>query len=272
MKINLNLDYEDTHPTQDDQSIELKFAFCDFTQKDNEYNFFLIHQFVLCRDFLNDMLMVKNTDSIIELYGFKADGKKFQYDKSNHYLYLHFPELVTKRIFIQNFNYYINDYDEMSNNKPTEIFYDNECNMIIKCDSEWCLTTQSLSLFTFLLRVMCYPVIMESDLITDFLNYCSDNDDIYDNSDNDDIYDNTDYYLLTNRDYKSKYFINYIKTYKQLYLKYPSVNYLTVENPHHLHNGSGIFSFFDDVYIRPKTIYITEEVKQIYLKIIKNEM
>lgn len=264
MKINLNLDYEDTNPTQDDQSIELKFAFCDYTQKDNEYDFFLIHQPILCRDFLNDMLMVKNTDSIIELYGFKADGKKFQYDKSNHYLYLHFPELVTKHTFIQSFNYYINDYDEMSNNKPTEIFYDNECNMIIKCDSEWCLTTQSLSLFTFLLRVMCYPVILESDLITDFLNYC--------NEETIDEYYNTDYNLLTNRDYKPEYFTNYLKVYKQLYLKYPSVNYLTVENPHHLHDGSGIFSFFDDVYIRPKTIYITEEVKQTYLKLIKNEM
>ena len=262
MKINLNLDYEDTSPSQDDQSIKLKFAFCDYTQKDNEYNFFLIHQPVLCRDFLNDMLMVKNTDSIIELYGFKADGETFQYDKTHHYLYLRFPDRQSKKHFVINFYNYIAYYDELSNNSPTEIIYKNNLDMIIKCDSEWCLTTQSLSVFTLLLRLMCYPVVQDSDLVTDFLTYCSDND----------IDWNTDYNLLTDRDYKSEYFTNYLKVYKQLYLKYPSVNYLTVENPHHLHDGSGIFAFFTDIYMRPKTIYITEEVKQIYLKIIKNEM
>ena len=161
---------------EESQTINLKFAFCTYTQEEDQLIYYNLHPLVRCRDFLNDFLYCMNTDISFNIYGFNIEkGHK----KTNDlYLNLMFPSKETLKIFKDNFDYYMPTYDSKSKNNDTQIVYEKGLDVILEVDNNWFLTSQSTSAFTLLLRLFCNKVLVQREsIVEDFLNSTDDEDE-----------------------------------------------------------------------------------------------
>ena len=248
---------------EDDQTINLKFAFCTYTTEEDQLIYYNLHPLVKCRDFLNDFVYCMNTDISFSIYGFNIEkGHK----KTNDlYLNLMFPSKETLKIFKDNFDYYMPTYDFKSKNNDTRIVYEKDLDVILEVDNNWFLTSQSTSALTLLLRLFCNKVIVQKEsIVEDFLNSTDDEDK------------HTDHNQILDYDYQKnfdKHLNQFIKNYKHLYGRQPAKNYLDTEVKDYIHGYSGIFTFLKYIYQNP--VYLSwiffKETREIYLQLINHE-
>ena len=153
---------------EDEQTINLKFAFCTYTQEEDQLIYYNLHPLVKCRDFLNDFLYCMNTDKSFSIYGFNIE--KGHKKINDLYLNLMFPSKKTLQIFKDNFDYYMPIYDSKSKNNDTRIVCEKDLDVILKVDNNWFLTSQSTSAFTLLLRLFCNKILVQKEsIVEDFL-------------------------------------------------------------------------------------------------------
>lgn len=246
---------------EDEQTIDLKFAFCTYTQEENQLIYFNLHPLVKCRDFLNDFLYCMNTDKSFVIYGFNIEkGHK----KTNDlHLNLRFPCYNSLEIFINNFKYYMPKYDSLADNNSTKIIYTDNIDMILEVDNNWFLTSQSTSAFTLLLRLFCNKVLVQKESIVE--DFSKSGYDRYQHTDLEQLY-----FYEGNFD---KQLNQFIKTYKKLYQIQASKNYLDTEVESYIHSYSGIFTFLKHLHQNP--IYLSslffKETRGIYLQLINHE-
>lgn len=250
---------------EDAQSINLRFAFCEAHQNKDELIYQDLHCLVKCRDFLNDFHYCMNTDKSFYIYGF--DILKGHQKTQDLLMHLHFPDINCLEIFKSNFNHYMEIYDKLSDNDTTKIIYEKDYEIILLVDNNWFLTSQSISAFTFLLRLFCNPVEQNKCIITDFLDYIEGDED------------HTDAYIIFDYPYNFKNnFRTFIKTYKKLYKIIPSKNYLNdhaLETKSFIHSYSGIITFLNYLYNGNAnsfydTVFITN-TRNTYFDTIKND-
>lgn len=246
---------------EEEQTISLKFAFCDHTVEEDQLIFFNLHPLVKCRDFLNDFLYCLDTDKSFSLYGFTIEKG---YKKTKDLLMnLLFPDYKTLEIFINNFEFYMCKYDALADNKLTKIIYTKDLDMILEVDNNWFLTSQSISAFTLLLRLFCNKVIVQRESIIE---------DIF-NSDYD-LYNHTDLDQMDNYgDNFNNHLNQFIRNYKKLYQIQPHKNYLNVDTPAYIHGYSGIYTFLNHIHKNPPylTFLFFEETHSIYKQLINHE-
>lgn len=243
------------------QTINLKFAFCTYTQEEDQLIYYNLHPLVRCRDFLNDFLYCMNTDKSFTIYGFNIEkGHK----KTNDlYLNLMFPSKETLKIFKDNFDYYMPTYDFKSKNNDTRIVYEKDLDVILEVDNNWFLTSQSTSALTLLLRLFCNKVLVQKEsIIEDFLK------SVHNNSGHTDL-EQLNYY---DGEF-NKQLNQFIKNYKKLYQIQISKNYLDTEVKDYIHGYNGIFTFLKHIYQNP--VYLSwiffKETREIYLQLINHE-
>ena len=246
---------------EDEQTINLKFAFCTYTTEEDQLIYYNLHPLVRCRDFLNDFLYCMNTDNSFNIYGFNIEkGHK----KTNDlYLNLMFPSKETLKIFKDNFDYYMLTYDVLARNNDTQIIYEKNLDVILEVDNNWFLTSQSTSAFTLLLRLFCNKVLIQKEsIVEDFLksgyNY-DEHTDINQLKEYDDNFD--------------KQLNQFLKNYKKLYQIQASRNYLDTKVEDKIHSYSGIFTFLKHIHQDPlylRSLFF-KETRGIYLQLINHE-
>lgn len=255
---------------EDAQSIDLRFAFCEAHQNKNELIYQDLHCLVKCRDFLNDFLYCMDTDNFFYIYGFNIlKGHQKTQDLLMH---LHFPDMDCLKIFKSNFNHYMDIYDKLSNNNSTKIIYEENFEIILSVDNNWFLTSQSISAFTFLLRLFGNPVEQDKCIITDFIDFID-----YSEIKEEDAH--TDYSIIFDYPYDFKnHFITFIKTYKRLYKAIPSKNYLNdyaIRTRSFIHSYSGIITFLNYLYDSKANrfydaLFMTN-IRTTYFDMVKND-
>lgn len=246
---------------EDEQTINLKFAFCTYTTEEDQLIYYNLHPLVRCRDFLSDFLYCMDTNKSFAIYGFNIEkGHK----KTNDlYLNLMFPSKETLKIFKENFDYYMPTYDFKSKNNDTRIVYEKNLDVILEVDNNWFLTSQSTSAFTLLLRLFCNKVLVQKEsIVEDFLKSGYNR---YEHTDIDQFKEYGDNF--------DKQLNQFIKNYKKLYGRQPAKNYLDTKNESYIHGYSGIFTFLKHIHQDPlylRSLFF-KETREIYLQLINHE-
>jgi len=114
-----------------------------------------ITPFVLCRDFLVDAYTFSKAKKDFQIYGFSFKGATEQPDTTGIYLLLKFDQAATRAAFNQHLP--ILQELEQNNHIPlTETHIISETENLVVGDKTWLKSCLTLSLYTFLLRAMCY--------------------------------------------------------------------------------------------------------------------
>jgi hypothetical protein len=138
------------------QTKSLLFSFV--TRKDEVFT--QLFQPVKCRDFLGDLIYSKKTGEPVHIYGFSYSYKKDPYDEDMLRMSLTFPNEETLQNFFNNFE----ELDILATkeriadtNYSTLQLTNDPLTLIIEADPIWQSNTWKLSLFSYYLKLMCYP-------------------------------------------------------------------------------------------------------------------
>lgn len=135
------------------QSLSVKFS---FVKKDGD-TFTEMFAPVKCRDFLGDVLHAEHTKTKFSIYGFSYDGTTQKIDDDMTRLVMLFPSEDTKKIFQSNM-WILAEIEEEAGLFNAK-FYDVEESpsvLIVEAPSFWQKTIWKISLFSFILKAMCY--------------------------------------------------------------------------------------------------------------------
>jgi hypothetical protein len=135
------------------QTISLLFS---FVKKEGD-TYTQLFQPVKCRDFLGDLIYSKKSGLSICIYGFNYSYKTHPYDEDMLRLSLTFPNKETYLNFKG--NYHIIEEKERKYGIKMSTYYktQDELSIIIEADPIWQSNTWKLSLFSYYLKLMCYP-------------------------------------------------------------------------------------------------------------------
>ena len=142
------------------QSISLLFSFV--SKKEEEYHQ-LFHP-VKCRDFLGDCIWSKKTGNPVNIYSFYYDYKSHPYNEDMLRMSLTFPTNEALKNFKSNFEPFLHKKETRPATEPSGIYMckyheitNNPLTLIIEADPIWQSSAWKLSLFTYYLKLMCYP-------------------------------------------------------------------------------------------------------------------
>jgi hypothetical protein len=125
-------------------------------KKKNDGNYERISAFVKCRDFLVDSYSYSKDNLKFGIYGFHFDGTKLQPDWDQACLAHFFSDDKAKNAFLSNIGY-IHSI-EHANGWPETTVYEAENNILVtEGNKAWLANSLTFSLYSFLLRVACYP-------------------------------------------------------------------------------------------------------------------
>lgn len=118
---------------------------------------YLVHQPVLCRDFLGDIYWANTNERPYTIYGMSYDPAKdnshINLDEIN--LLIKFPNVVDLEYFLGNFGL-LNDYEQAQGiPKSTHKVMENS-SVLVKGDKFWTKHIFRISYYTFLLRCLSY--------------------------------------------------------------------------------------------------------------------
>ena len=142
-----------TRYTEIFQSISLLFSFV--TKKEDTYT--QLFSPVKCRDFLGDVVWSKKTGQAVNIYGFNYDYKQAPFDNDMLRMSLTFPNEETKINFVKNFPFLGEKQIQSATSAPHFFLTNDPLSIIIEADPIWQSAQWKLSLFTYYLKLMCYP-------------------------------------------------------------------------------------------------------------------
>ena len=121
-----------------------------------------ITPYVLCRDFLVDVYSFSNAKKDFNIYGMAFNGSKEQPEYHHLPILLRFPSKQTKEIFL---NHIPLLYDLEDHNRWgwTDLYQVNDLEIVAEGSAEWLSSCLLVSLYTFLLRALCYDFEITSD-------------------------------------------------------------------------------------------------------------
>lgn len=126
-----------------------------FVKKLKEGEFERLHVTVKCRDYFGDILQSEFTNDGFKMYGFTTEPESYRIDRDATRLYINFPDKEIAHLFKQNFH--ILETIEKENGLVQSVWFDvSENEIIIESDSLWLSSIFSNSLYTFLLKCLCY--------------------------------------------------------------------------------------------------------------------
>jgi hypothetical protein len=141
------------------QTVSLLFSFVrkETSGAKGEDVYTQLFQPVKCRDFLGDLIYSKKSGLSICIYGFNYSYKTHPYDEDMLRLSLTFPNKETYLNFKG--NYHIIEEKERKYGIKMSTYYktQDELSIIIEADPIWQSNTWKLSLFSYYLKLMCYP-------------------------------------------------------------------------------------------------------------------
>lgn len=147
------------------QDKAIRFAFC----KEEGDTLTMCHQFVKCRDFLSDVWYHVKSGKDVSYYGFKYDSTFPRPDVDAVKLLIYIGNLEDYEAFQQNQELLINTIAYIGWGTPTitPVSFDEgeKTYFYLKAPIQWCATSYSLSLLTFLCRLACYKN-TEGDLLS----------------------------------------------------------------------------------------------------------
>lgn len=147
------------------QEIDIRFAFV--KEKGNEL--IPITPEVKCRDYFNDLVIAnvyKNPKFIVNIYGFTYSwSPETEVDSDYTKLVVCFPSISVRDIFIANFHY-LTDIEDQNNFVKTSYELIDAANLryYFKADKVWQKTTYLISLYTYLIRWLCYKVLENENM------------------------------------------------------------------------------------------------------------
>lgn len=136
------------------QSMKLKLALC---RKTDENEFERITPFVLCRDFLVDVYSYSIAKKHFQIYGMEFNGAKDKPDFTGVYLAAKFPSETALSTFTKNLPKLL-EVEEKNGLTPTQVLEVSKLERILVGDKKWLQNCLSFSLYTMLLRVVCYQI------------------------------------------------------------------------------------------------------------------
>ena len=114
-----------------------------------------ITPYVLCRDFLVDVYSFSNAKKDFGIYGMAFNGSKEQPEHHHLPILLRFPSKQTKEIFL-NHILLLRDLEDHNRWGWTDLYQVNDLEIIAEGSAEWLSSCLLVSLYTFLLRALCY--------------------------------------------------------------------------------------------------------------------
>lgn len=134
------------------QNKQIKFSFVN--KKGDDYH--EIFSPVLCRDFLNDVLVAEETGEEFSIYKFKYDPtvSKIDRDKLRMAVYINKADFnnVVKNLHI------LNEIESKNKLKPTKFYGLEEGIFLLEADKFWLKSTFLLSFYTLMIRVLSYEL------------------------------------------------------------------------------------------------------------------
>lgn len=133
------------------QSMNLKMA---LLRKDGPDEYTQLTPHVKCRDFLCDVYSSDLEKCEFGIYGMKGLWPQHP-DWTGVYLSLRFPNIAARMEFNINLAK-LHELEKKNNRSPSLYFNSGDLEGIIIGDKAWLTNTLNFSLYTFLLRVLCY--------------------------------------------------------------------------------------------------------------------
>lgn len=143
--------------TEVGQSRSTRFALAEYD--DEKQVLEQLHLSVKCRDYFAEVLHGSVTKQKYLMYGFSWDGTKFQVKPEKTGIMVFISDSEQKKNFLDNFNALV-EWEKFTNfGKLPELHeVDGQASsLFVKCDPKWFSNTFTISLFTLLLRCLCYP-------------------------------------------------------------------------------------------------------------------
>ncbi|RLI53440.1 MAG: hypothetical protein DRO87_11630, partial [Candidatus Thorarchaeota archaeon] len=131
------------------QTVHLEFA---FATKEEEGVYKAAHQFVLCRDFLHDVIWSQLNKKPVLIYGFKfAANKDDRIDTDKTKLFIRKPDIANH---LERVEKVLHIFEKRMRIKKTKI-YATQCKTIflVVGSKSWMSSTQMISLYTLLIRM-----------------------------------------------------------------------------------------------------------------------
>lgn len=153
------------------QSLKIKFA---FAEEIDEKRIRQLHQFVLCRDFLSDIIYFNRTGKRFEIYGFRSD---VAIRDENVGLILRFPTKEVCNNFKNNFDILVN-VENVNNMRHSHYELVDDLHVFVKInDIRWISTCLGISLYSFLLRICGYQYKDKDNFLDEILKFDKFNSD-----------------------------------------------------------------------------------------------
>lgn len=138
------------------QSLQVQFSFTAEKVVGEKTEFHNLTQYVLCRDFLGDMLWSKHWKKESNIYGLRYNWKEAPYDEDHVKLVLFFPDAGKKRSFLVNVPEFLYAKEDQAGVERTEILETQYKDKLVVIGSpHWQKSTWRLSLYTYYLKLCC---------------------------------------------------------------------------------------------------------------------
>jgi hypothetical protein len=143
------------HIAVENQDLDVEFCFV--TPEGEDYK--AISYWSVCRDFLGDVVCASTFGTTANIYGFSHDGKKDPLYEKATLLGMKFPNQESLYTFLKNLTAYkkfITTKAQTSRKTITYQIMDDGLTIVVIADKMWQKTTVGISLFSFLLKGMCW--------------------------------------------------------------------------------------------------------------------
>jgi len=137
------------------QQKHITFSFCNKTKEGKEIVLTQMFHWVQCRDFLSDVLFAEETKEKIDKYSFIYDPAKQKIDRDKTRLLVKFKFDKDVKNFLTNIHI-LHDIEASNRYGLTKFTLVKNKIFLIEGSKMWQNTTFSLSLYTFLLKVLGY--------------------------------------------------------------------------------------------------------------------
>ena len=146
-----------------EQSLPLRFSFAHWDEKDEVEQ---LHDWVRCRDFLGDVLWANKYKNEVSIYKFKFNPKETKINPDRLEMLIKFVK-GTKNNF-KNQIHLLNTIEEKNGFAPTCFYEIDQSHRLIVADKIWQSSVFMISLYTYLLKCICYTLKEEGNIFSGF--------------------------------------------------------------------------------------------------------
>ena len=138
------------------QSRSTRFAFAEYDDKKKEIA--QLHLSVKCRDYFAEVLHGSAVKKSYSMFGFRWEGDKYQIDPSKTGIMVFISDVSQFDNFRNNFQSLV-DWEKFTGFGVLPELHEVDgqaSSLFVKCDPKWFANTFTISLYTLLLRCLCY--------------------------------------------------------------------------------------------------------------------